>query len=149
MLTPSHHNRFMALFRDHPGEPVPEENFWTLWYKGRLRESHTPTTWLGATPSGLTSAHLHHPPNVNRLAVFHNWKALTSDYTDNSSRNNKQPKTWKRNNQSTVKRQGQYSQNRLWQIELNQKKGFCWQKTTGTYFKTTRFRTLDTRSHIE
>jgi len=21
------------LFRDHPGEPVPEENFWTLWCK--------------------------------------------------------------------------------------------------------------------
>jgi len=19
------------FFRDHPGEPVPEENFWTLW----------------------------------------------------------------------------------------------------------------------
>jgi len=25
-----HHNRFTALFQDHPGEPVPEENFWTL-----------------------------------------------------------------------------------------------------------------------
>ena len=23
------------FFRDHPGEPVPEENFWTLWCKGR------------------------------------------------------------------------------------------------------------------
>ena len=22
------------FFRDHPGEPVPEENFWTLWCKG-------------------------------------------------------------------------------------------------------------------
>jgi len=50
------------FFRDHPGEPVPEENFWTLWCKGRLREADTPTIWLGATPSGLTSAHLHHPP---------------------------------------------------------------------------------------
>jgi len=27
---PPHHNRFMALFRDHPRELVPEENFWTL-----------------------------------------------------------------------------------------------------------------------
>jgi len=26
-----HHNRFMALFRDHPGELVPEENLWTLY----------------------------------------------------------------------------------------------------------------------
>ena len=33
-----------------PGEPVPEENFWTLWCKGRLTEADTPTIWLGATP---------------------------------------------------------------------------------------------------
>jgi len=50
------------FFRDHPGESVPEENFWTLWCKGRLTEADTPTIWLGATPAGLTSAHLHHPP---------------------------------------------------------------------------------------
>ena len=60
--TPPHHNRFTALFPDHPGEPVPEENFWTLWCKGRLTEADTPTIRLGATPSALTSAHLHHPP---------------------------------------------------------------------------------------
>jgi len=47
---------------DHPGEPVPEENFWTLWCKGRLTEADTPTIWPGATPSGLNGAHLHHPP---------------------------------------------------------------------------------------
>jgi len=50
----------MALLRDHPGELVPEENFWTLWCKGRLTEADTPTIRLSATPSGLTSAHLHH-----------------------------------------------------------------------------------------
>ena len=49
------------FFRDHPGDPVPEENFWTLWCKGRLTEADTLTIRLGATPSGLTSAHLHHP----------------------------------------------------------------------------------------
>jgi len=43
---------------------VPEENFWTLWCKGRLTEADTPTIRLGATPSGLTSAHLHHPPHI-------------------------------------------------------------------------------------
>jgi len=37
--TTPNHNRFTALFRDHPGEPVPEENFWTLWCKGRLTEA--------------------------------------------------------------------------------------------------------------
>jgi len=50
------------FFWDHPGEPVPEENFWTLWCKERLTEADTLTVRLGATPSGLTSAHLHHPP---------------------------------------------------------------------------------------
>jgi len=37
-----HHNCFTALFPD-PGEPMPEENFWTLWCKGRLTEADTPT----------------------------------------------------------------------------------------------------------
>jgi len=60
-----HHHTTTVLqpfFRDHPGEPVPEENFWTLWCKGRLTEADTQTIWLGATPCGLTIAHLHHPP---------------------------------------------------------------------------------------
>jgi len=50
------------FFRDHPGELVPEENLGTLWCKGRLTEADTQTIRLGATPSGLSSAHLHHPP---------------------------------------------------------------------------------------
>ena len=49
------------FFRDHPGEPVPEENFWTLWCRGRLTEADTETIRQGATLSGLTSAYLHHP----------------------------------------------------------------------------------------
>jgi len=50
------------FFQDHPGEPVPEENHWTLRCKGRLTEADTSTIRLGATLSGLSSAHLHHPP---------------------------------------------------------------------------------------
>jgi len=64
-LPPPHHTTTTVLrpfFRDHPGEPVPEENFWILWCKERLTEADTLTIRLGATPSGLTSAHLHHPP---------------------------------------------------------------------------------------
>jgi len=60
---PSCHHTTTVLrpfFRDNPGEQVPEENFWTIWCKGRLTEADTPTTQLGATPSGLTSAYLHH-----------------------------------------------------------------------------------------
>jgi len=50
------------FFWDNQGQPVPEANFWTLWCKGRLTEADPPTIQLGATPSRLTSAHLHHPP---------------------------------------------------------------------------------------
>ena len=62
----SHHNHHTTtilrpFFRDHPGELVPEENFWTLWCKGRLIEADTLTIRLGATQSGLSRAHLHHP----------------------------------------------------------------------------------------
>jgi len=32
---------FYGPFWDHQGEPVPEENFWTSWYKGRLSEADT------------------------------------------------------------------------------------------------------------
>jgi len=55
------------FFQDHPAEPVPEENFWTLWCKGKLTEANTQTIRLGATPSRLTSAHLHHLPIFYRL----------------------------------------------------------------------------------
>jgi len=65
-----------TFFRDHPGEPVKEENFWTLWCKGSLTEADTPTIRLGVTPSGLTSANLNHliftgrmpflPPTVSK-----------------------------------------------------------------------------------
>jgi len=48
--------------QDHLGEPVPEENFWTLWCKGRLTEADTPTIRLGATPCRLTSAPSIIPP---------------------------------------------------------------------------------------
>jgi len=62
----SHHQHhtttiLQPFFRDHPSEPVPLENFLTLWCKGRLTEADTLTIWQGATLSGLTSAHLHHP----------------------------------------------------------------------------------------
>ena len=57
-----HHNTTVLrpFFCDHLGELVPEENFWTSRCKGRLTEADTLTIQLGATPSGLTIAHLHH-----------------------------------------------------------------------------------------
>jgi len=50
-------------FWNHLGEPEPEKNFWTLWCKGRLTDADTSTIQLSATPSGLSSAHLHYPPH--------------------------------------------------------------------------------------
>jgi len=58
----THTTVLRPFVQDHPGEPVPKENFWTLWCKGRLTEADTLTVRLGATPSGPTSAHLHQPP---------------------------------------------------------------------------------------
>jgi len=34
---PPHHNHFTALFWEHPGEPVPEENFWKKACQKRRR----------------------------------------------------------------------------------------------------------------
>ena len=62
--THTHTTILRPFFRGHPGEPVPEENFWTLWCKGRITEADTQTIRLGATPSRLTRAHLHHPPHI-------------------------------------------------------------------------------------
>jgi len=50
--THTHTSILWPFFRDNPGEPVPEENFWTLWCMGRLTEADTSTIRLGATPSG-------------------------------------------------------------------------------------------------
>jgi len=62
---PHHTTTILRLFfRDHPGEPEPEENFWTLLCKERLTEADTLTIRLSATPSGLTSDHLHHLPHI-------------------------------------------------------------------------------------
>jgi len=69
-----HHTTTTVLrpfFRDHLGKPVPEENFWTIWCKGRLTEADTQTIRLGATPAGLTSAHLHHPLIFKRPDALH------------------------------------------------------------------------------
>ena len=51
------------FYRDHPGELVAEENFWTLCCKGRLTEADTLTIQMGATPSGLSSSDVCHPPS--------------------------------------------------------------------------------------
>jgi len=93
-----HHNHFTVRFPGlptmYPSELVPEENFWTLCCKGRLTEADTPTIRLGVTPSGLTSAHLHHPPHsfympdalpAAQPTVSKHWRQLVhSDYGEDA-----------------------------------------------------------------
>ena len=43
------------FFRNHPGEPVPKENFLTLWCKGKLTEADTPTICDHPTVTGSLS----------------------------------------------------------------------------------------------
>ena len=60
----NHHNHFTAFFWDHPGEPVPEENFWTLWCKRRLTEADTDH------PAGCHSIRTNQcPPPPNALLI--------------------------------------------------------------------------------
>jgi len=72
LATIDHHHHtttvLRPLFHDCPGKPV-QENFWTLWCKGRLTEADTQTIRLGSTPSGLTSAHLHQSPPIRGAGV--------------------------------------------------------------------------------
>jgi len=44
--THTHTTILWPFFQDHPGEPVPDGNFWTLWCKGRLTEADTLTIRL-------------------------------------------------------------------------------------------------------
>jgi len=62
----------MAFFRDRPGDLLPEENFWTLWCKGRLTEADTLTIRLGTTPFGLISAQVY--TLFNTVYAFVTWR---------------------------------------------------------------------------
>jgi len=49
------------FFGDHPGEPMPEENFWTLWCEGRLTEADTLYSIRTNQCPPLPSPHLYTP----------------------------------------------------------------------------------------
>jgi len=77
--THTHTTIVQPFFQYHPGELVPEEDFWTSWCTGRLTEADTLTIRLGATPSRPTSAHLHHPPIYYRLDALPAAQPTVSD----------------------------------------------------------------------
>ena len=58
------------FFRDHPGEPVPEDNFWTLWCKGRLTEADTDH------PAGRHSIRTNQCPPPPSSHIFYGLDAL-------------------------------------------------------------------------
>ena len=70
-ITHTHTTVLRPFFRDHPGEPVPEENFWTLWCKATVTEADTPTIRLSATPSGPSIG-----PEISWLNFYYTFKGL-------------------------------------------------------------------------
>ena len=59
---PHHHNRSTALFPRPPRSASARRELLDFMVQGKLTETDTATNQLGATLSGLTSAHLDHPP---------------------------------------------------------------------------------------
>jgi len=57
----THTTILRPFYRDHQGEPVPEEIFWTFMVQRKITKADTLTIRLGATPSGLISG-FRHPP---------------------------------------------------------------------------------------
>ena len=57
----THTSILRLFFWDHPGEPVPAELL-DFAVQGKINRGRQTDHPLGATPSGLTSTHLHHPP---------------------------------------------------------------------------------------
>jgi len=62
------------FFRNHPGEPVPEENFWTLWCKGKLTQADTLTIQTNQYPPApfpriFYRADAFLPPNQQRQST--------------------------------------------------------------------------------
>jgi len=63
IISNTHATILRPFFRDHPGELVLVENFWTLWCKGTLTEADTLTNRLGATPSVVRANQCPPPPS--------------------------------------------------------------------------------------
>ena len=61
VYTTPHHNRFTALFPGPPGWAGARRELLDFMVQGKINRGRHKTIRLGATPSGLTNAHLHHP----------------------------------------------------------------------------------------
>ena len=71
-VTPHHTTTVLRpFFREHPGEPVLEENFWSLWCKVRLTKADTPThpagchsIWTNQCPAPPSPPQLFYMPDA-------------------------------------------------------------------------------------
>jgi len=75
------HKHFTALF--YGTTRVRRCQKRTLCCNGRLTEAYTQTIQLGATPSGLTSAYLHHAPYFYRPDALPATQSTASSTEDN------------------------------------------------------------------
>jgi len=74
------------FFRDHPGEPVPEENFWTLWWGKINRGRHTDhpaghhSIWTNQCPPPPSSPFFYGPDALPAAqpTVSKHWRQLAS-----------------------------------------------------------------------
>ena len=57
-----HHNRFTALFPGAPGRAGARRELLDFMVQGKINRGRYTVHPAGGSPSGLTSAHLHHPP---------------------------------------------------------------------------------------
>jgi len=55
------------FFWDHPGEPVPQKNFWTLWCKERLTEADTNHS---AGHHSIRTNQCPPPPSPSQLSIL-------------------------------------------------------------------------------
>jgi len=68
------HKHTQPSTAEPPGWAGARRELLEFMVQGRLTEADTPTIRLGATPSGLTSAHLHHPPVLrNATKLYRVW----------------------------------------------------------------------------
>jgi len=59
----TYHNRFTALFLGPPGCAGARRELLDFMVQGKINRGRHTEIQLGGTPSGLTSAYLHHPPH--------------------------------------------------------------------------------------
>jgi len=76
------------FFRDHLGELVPEENFWTLWCKERLTEADTNhpagshSIWTNQCPPPPSPSHFYrlHGLPAAQPTVSNHWRTKCHHY---------------------------------------------------------------------